>query len=210
MFATVCCLWLVPAVRSLFFPFFIQDGRYLPYVLNECIWTTPHNHNHGYICEITAVGISGKQIIVTAMCLWLLSHFDIKYIRAKQWSGFSFTLYWDIFLAFPHIGLGARLRYIGSTRYFETYNLFEMILLFSWSSFYLFCPKVSANCYKSLLFIKLCSQFCPFFFEIALHNELFRMYVEMAITKSCTLSFCRTACHKSKVLRAWAWSCHSG
>lgn len=54
------CLLLVIGPCSSFFPLFIQDGRYLPYVLNECVWMTPHNNNHGYIREITAIGITGK------------------------------------------------------------------------------------------------------------------------------------------------------
>lgn len=63
------CRLLVVGSYSFCFSFFIQDGRYLPYALHECIWTTPHNNDHGYIREITAIGITGKEIIVRAMCL---------------------------------------------------------------------------------------------------------------------------------------------
>ena len=54
------CLLLVIGPCSSFFSFFVQDGRYLRYVLDECVWTTPHNNNHGYIREITTTGITGK------------------------------------------------------------------------------------------------------------------------------------------------------
>lgn len=54
--------------RSLHYPEFWKDGRYLPYALHECIWTTPHNNDHGYIREITAIGITGQHAIKVKFC----------------------------------------------------------------------------------------------------------------------------------------------
>ena len=92
----VACGWLCGWLCWLFV---IQDGRYLPYALHECIWTTPHNNDHGYIREITAIGMTGKEIIVKAM-----------------WSGFSFRRYLEFFWQIiPHLGLRTRLLSIGFT-----------------------------------------------------------------------------------------------
>ncbi len=53
---------------SLFiFPVFVQDGRYRPYTFNDCVWSTPHNTDHGYIREITAIGATGKEKIVNTV-----------------------------------------------------------------------------------------------------------------------------------------------
>ena len=41
---------------------FTQDERYIPYQFGECVWTTPHNHNHGYVRDIIAVDSYGKEV----------------------------------------------------------------------------------------------------------------------------------------------------
>ncbi|XP_078355533.1 uncharacterized protein LOC144658639 isoform X2 [Oculina patagonica] len=43
------------------------DGRYRPYTFNDCVWWTSHNADHGYICEITAIGVTGKEKIVNTV-----------------------------------------------------------------------------------------------------------------------------------------------
>ena len=32
----------------------------VPYQFGECVWTTPHNMDHGYVRDIIAVGLHGK------------------------------------------------------------------------------------------------------------------------------------------------------
>ena len=36
----------------------------MPYQFGECVWTTPHRMDHGYACDIIAVGLLGKQLTV--------------------------------------------------------------------------------------------------------------------------------------------------
>ena len=44
--------------------FLVQDGRYVPYMFDNCVWTTPHNTDHGYIRDITAISVTGKYRVV--------------------------------------------------------------------------------------------------------------------------------------------------
>ncbi|KAL9986493.1 hypothetical protein ACROYT_G000648 [Oculina patagonica] len=66
------CLWpwavyvknteTVHAGGSLHHPVIWKDGRYRPYTFNDCVWWTSHNADHGYICEITAIGVTGERL----------------------------------------------------------------------------------------------------------------------------------------------------
>lgn len=54
--------------RSLHQPEIWKDERYIPYQFGECVWTTPHNHNHGYVRDIIAVDSYGLQHAIIVKC----------------------------------------------------------------------------------------------------------------------------------------------
>ena len=38
-----------------------QEGRFAPYNFQQTVWTTPHNTDHGYVRNIIAINVHGKQ-----------------------------------------------------------------------------------------------------------------------------------------------------
>ena len=42
---------------------FFQNGRYTSYQFDDdqCVWTTSHNSDHGYVHDIIAISVHGKQ-----------------------------------------------------------------------------------------------------------------------------------------------------
>ncbi|XP_066023688.1 uncharacterized protein [Pocillopora verrucosa] len=54
--------------RSLHHPEVWKDGRFVPYQFGECVWTTPHNMDHGYVRDIIAVGLHGQQNPIKIKC----------------------------------------------------------------------------------------------------------------------------------------------
>ncbi|XP_066023302.1 uncharacterized protein [Pocillopora verrucosa] len=54
--------------RSLHHPEVWKDGRFVPYQFGECVWTTPHNMDHGYVRDIMAVGLHGQQNPIKIKC----------------------------------------------------------------------------------------------------------------------------------------------